>query len=138
MDSVTTGCGYGQTCSASAGRVQGVCPDGWHLPSAAEWDTLFATVGGSKTAGTMLKSSTGWENNGNGEDAVGFTVLPSGSRSNSGSYKNAVKYADFWSSSEYSTTTSARTMYLHYDRASASLGSGSRGDGYVVRCVKNE
>lgn len=26
------------------GQVQGVCPSGWHVPSAAEWDTLFAFV----------------------------------------------------------------------------------------------
>ena len=28
------------TASDTSGIVQGVCPDGWHLPSTAEWDTL--------------------------------------------------------------------------------------------------
>lgn len=58
MDSAGTwstngkGCGYGRTCRvASAGSatlVRGVCPDGWHLPTQAEWDTLFTAVGGWK------------------------------------------------------------------------------------------
>ncbi len=32
-------CGYGPTCSVS-GNVRGVCPEGWHLPSNEEWNTI--------------------------------------------------------------------------------------------------
>lgn len=27
--------------------VQGVCPDGWHIPSGAEWSVLFGQLGGN-------------------------------------------------------------------------------------------
>ncbi|MDR2728373.1 MAG: hypothetical protein LBB56_04515, partial [Chitinispirillales bacterium] len=40
--------------------VQGVCPVGWHVPSDAEWTILTDFVGGDLTAGTKLKSKTGW------------------------------------------------------------------------------
>jgi len=64
-------------------RVRGVCPKGWHLPSKSEWDTLIDTVGGWYTAaGSMLKSTSGWSDNGNGTDAYGFAALPAGHRQN--------------------------------------------------------
>ena len=36
------------------------CPSGWHLPSKAEFETLFATVGEDFTLGQKLKSTSGW------------------------------------------------------------------------------
>ena len=136
MDSVTTGCGKDKTCSASAGRVQGVCPDGWHLPSEAEWNTLFATVDGSKTAGTMLKSSTGWENNGNGENAVGFSALPSGIRNNGGGFGDAGNKARFWSASEHAAYY-ARYMSLSDSNATATLSDQNKRWAHAVRCVQD-
>ena len=139
MDSATTGCGYGKTCAASSGRVQGVCPDGWHLPSTAEWNTLFATVGGKSTAGTMLKSTAGWNDNGNGENIVGFSALPSGRRSNYGYFGFAGSIAYFWSSSEYNQS-SAYDMNLSDNRAHANPSASLTTDkyyGYAVRCLRD-
>lgn len=49
---------------------------GWHLPSAAEWRTLINYIGSN--VGGKLKSTSGWNNNGNGTDDYGFTALPLG------------------------------------------------------------
>ena len=57
------------------------CPEGWHLPTAAEWDILIAYVdkrNGDDSVGTSLKSQIGWEGNGNGLDEFGFNALPAG------------------------------------------------------------
>jgi len=59
------------------------CPSGWHLPSDAEWTTLTNFVGGLPIAGTMLKSTSGWDDNedgnsGNGTDYYDFAALPGG------------------------------------------------------------
>ena len=136
MDSATTGCGFGKTCAASSGRVQGVCPDGWHLPSTAEWETLFATVGGRNTAGAMLKSTAGWNNNGNGEDIVGFSALPSGYRNHAKQFLEAGDDAHFWSSPELGTN-SAHYMGLNYASASVSLNANNKRFGYAVRCLRD-
>ena len=136
MDSVTTGCGHGKTCAASSGRVRGVCPDGWHLPSTAEWDTLFIAVGGQSTAGTKLKSPSGWSNNGNGTDAYGFSASPSGGRKYDEDYSYAGDNAYFWSSSE-NGQDKAYLMYLDYAHANAALNSSSKRDGYAVRCLRD-
>nr|WP_263859246.1 FISUMP domain-containing protein [Fibrobacter succinogenes] len=48
-------CGYGVVCdrlkddALALAPVQGVCPNGWHLPSLAEWETLFESVGGCES-----------------------------------------------------------------------------------------
>jgi len=55
-----------------------VCPNGWHLPDTADWNRLVATVGGKEIAGKKLKSKSGWDNNGNGTDDIGFSALPGG------------------------------------------------------------
>ena len=74
------------------------CPSGWHLPDLAEWKTLLAAVGGDSIAGTKLKSTSGWNSDGNGTDDFGFTVLPAGGWRS----KDFVgEVAAFWTSSWY-------------------------------------
>lgn len=61
--------------------TDGVCPEGWHVPSKDEWTTLFKTVGGQVHAGVHLKSKTGWQGGSSdvsGKDDFGFTALPGG------------------------------------------------------------
>lgn len=131
------GCGYGQTCSAS-GTVRGVCPEGWHLPSQAEWNTLFTAVGGSSTAGTMLKTENGWESCDGvpaGSDAYGFSALPAGNWYSNGSFLNVGIYARFWSSSEVSSGD-ADLMYLNNDGEDAHLGNGNMRYAFSVRCLR--
>jgi uncharacterized protein (TIGR02145 family) len=53
-----------------------LCPKGWHIPSAAEWQTLEDFLGGFKVSGGKLKSKQIW----NGEDPYGFGALPAGYR----------------------------------------------------------
>jgi uncharacterized protein (TIGR02145 family) len=74
--------------------VQGVCPDGWHLPSDSEWKELEMYLGMSQieanksgnrgtVEGGKLKSSgyTYWESPNTGAtNSSGFTALPSGTQ----------------------------------------------------------
>ncbi|MBR2271772.1 MAG: fibrobacter succinogenes major paralogous domain-containing protein [Fibrobacter sp.] len=142
MDSAGTwssngkGCGYGNTCSPTY-PVRGVCPTGWHLPTQTEWNTLFTAVGGSSTAGTKLKSTTGWNGSGNGTDDYSFSALPAGLRSYNGSYYYEGNYAYFWSSTEYDNF-SAFNMSLGYSGDDAYLDDNNKYVGYSVRCVKDE
>ena len=144
MDSAGTwsasgkGCGYGKTCSPTY-PVRGVCPTGWHLPTQTEWNTLFTAVGGSGTAGTKLKSTSGWNDfegkSGNGVDAYSFSALPAGRRNYDGDYSCEGKNAYFWSSTE-SNYRSAYGMGLFYDNGTASM-SNFKFNGFSVRCVKD-
>lgn len=145
MDSAGTwstngkGCGFGLVCSPSY-PVRGVCPEGWHLPDTTEWKTLFAAVGGRSMAGKMLKSTNGWNGNGNGTDAYAFSAMPTGQ-----SYAvNEDEYlyyegdfAHFWSSTEGTSDYFAWVMILSYYDAYAFLNNYGKFDIFSVRCIKD-
>ena len=130
-------CGYDKTCGLS-GKVQGVCPEGWHLPSYDEWNTLFTAVGGQSTAGKVLKSQTGWTayDGITNEDAFGFSALPAGCKYSLGDYDYEGFYAHFWSSTEYGSDY-AYGMDLYYNGGNANLGDYDKYIWYSVRCVKD-
>ena len=142
MDSVGTwstngkGCGNGKTCLPTY-PVRGVCPEGWHLPTQEEFETLINAVGGQSKAGKMLRFTSGWNSNGNGTDAYGFSALSVGWRYEYGSYYGNGEEIDFWSSTEYNNI-SAIYRYLHYDDENL-LGEnfGSKNYGFSVRCLKD-
>nr|NQU94138.1 hypothetical protein [Bacteroidota bacterium] len=89
---------------------QGICPEGWHIPSDEELCTLenYVDAGNVSCAsffwrgtdcGLNLKALYGWNNNGNGTDAFDFTALPGGAFSD-GNFTNVGDNAYFWSSTE--------------------------------------
>ena len=114
-----------------------ICPDGWHLPDTTEWNTLFAAVGGSSTAGKMLKSTSGWKNSGNGTDAYSFAVLPAGYGDNGKTYDFKGSDADFWSSTEYDSSYAYDVLMNYYDDV-AYLFNLAKRQAFSVRCVKDE
>ena len=137
------GCGHNKACSvASAGSttlVRGICPEGWHLPSNDEWNALFTAVGGSSTAGSKLKSATGWKaySSITNEDAFGFSALPAGSRGNGLGYDEG-KRANFWSSTEdekYSNDAYG-TGFVFDNSYYVKLGL-DKNYGFSVRCLKD-
>ena len=131
------GCGYGKTCTPTY-PVRGVCPKGWHLPSKTEWETLFTTVGDTSTAAKVLKSTSGWNDGGNGSDAFGFSALPAGYKLNNGNYSHNGTLADFWSSSAGSSILRAYSISLGYRYDNAYLWNDDNYKGYSVRCVKDD
>jgi len=81
-------------------KANKACPAGWRLPNDDDWTTLLDYVGGSDTAGKKLKSTSGWENNGNGTDDYGFSALPGGIGDGSGVFFNAGYVSLWWSATE--------------------------------------
>ncbi len=130
-------CGYGKVCGLasadSATLIQGICPNGWHLPSETEWEKLFEVVGGQSTAGNVLKSQTGWESK-NGTDAFGFSAVSAGHRNVFGAYNGNAAY--FWGSTEANRYYACR-MYLEYNYDNAALTRYDKFLGHSVRCVKD-
>ena len=133
-------CGYGKKCNLDTGYVRGVCPKGWHLPDATEWNALFTAVGGKATAGTMLKFTEGWNDyegtSGNGSDTYFFSALPAGGRNSSGGFYGEGDNADFWSSTE-DYSDGAYGMYLYYNYDIAILNGNLKSYGFSVRCLRD-
>ena len=128
-------CGSGKTCTLPA-KVQGICPTGWHLPSQTEWNALFTAVGGQSTAGKVLKSQSGWYNNGNGTDAFGFSALPAGGRYYGGYFHGEGDDASFWCSTE-DGSSSVCNVDLYYFSEDAYPFYELKYYGSSVRCLKD-
>ena len=117
--------------------AQGICPDGWHVPSVAEWNQLAETLGGAAEAGGKLKA-VGTElwamPNTAADNASGFTALPAGYLKN-GQFAGRGTDGCFWTSS---ADGAGSAFYRQLLSASGSLYdfSYSRSCGHSVRCVK--
>jgi len=126
--------------SASASAVistpqQGVCPTGWHVPMDAEWTTLETAVGGASTAGTVLKSTSGWYNDGNGTDRYGFSALPGGYYYGS-DFFNVGDGGYWWTATEYSST-SAYYRGMYYSGTYVGAYYYDKTYGRSLRCLKD-
>ena len=141
LDSLIWGDDYGMWnyCPAEL-PIQGICPDGWHVPSSYEWRVLSAFVNGLSNAtnfvegsftGPMLKSTSGWPDGKNGLDAYGFGAKPTEG-------KDEVR---FWSS------TNAATRWDWFGNIILKIGVDSawletdeiRGSSKAsVRCLKDD
>ncbi len=136
--------------------IQGICPDGWHLPSNFEWMGLEDFLGyrGEFRCGTdvnnvtkALSSQEGWRadflttgpecsiiNNLSANNSSGMNVLPAGSFWN-GSYEFG-GYAGFWTASDGSDVT-APIHYFAPTNATVEINCTPKEAGYSIRCLKN-
>ena len=112
------------------------CPDGWHLPSIEEWDTLVDFVGGKDIAGKKLKSKIGWNDNGNGIDEYGFSALPGGLGYSGGNFITAGNYGTWWSSTE-GAADGAWGRGMDYDGEHVGRDNYVKTYLFSVRCVQD-
>ena len=148
----TTGCYLNEieNCSKYGGLYTWydalyVCPDGWHLPSADEWNTLYrfvrSSVGGDTTlVGACLKSKNGWEGNLPATDDFGFSALPASVVNAEGKFFKFGYYAAFWSSTMSDNESGCAFCFnLQYDLQSFYNGIGLISSNYFsVRCIEDE
>ena len=115
---------------------RGLAPNGYHIPSDDEWMILTTYLGGKLVAGTKMKSTTGWKNNGNGTNTSGFSGLPGGCRFLTGHFGTIDSYGNWWSSSEddaieaWDRSLNSNYVYV-YRNASHKLY------GFSVRCIRD-
>ena len=128
--------------SGSDSLHQGICPDGWHLPSDSEWVMLksyLETIPESDSIGLKIKSDTLWNNNGNGTNETGFSALPSGFRYRKGLFDKIGRYGYFWTSTQCPSfcEQSASYRYLIFSDNEIHSSYPSKKNGLPVRCIKN-
>ena len=152
-------CNGDATCPPCTTPVQGLCPNGWHVPSHYEWTKMENAINSSTAfpydvtttgwlgtnEGASLKSTTSWTTpnccstscTGGTCNSSGFNALPGGF-SLSGSFNDASINATFWSGTE-KDSSNAWSQYLDYIHPTVyrDYGGGGKADGFSVRCVKD-
>jgi uncharacterized protein (TIGR02145 family) len=131
------------------GKVQGVCPDGWHLPDDSEWKQLEIFLGmsqaeadgenwrGENEGGAMKHSGTQyWTSpNTSSTNSSGFNSLPAGWRDGAGYFRNFGTSARFWTSSKRGDYAWVRQ--LDYNSSQIFRGTLGLYEGISVRCIKD-
>lgn len=120
---------------------QGICPNGWHIPTIAEWNTLVNFLGGPNLANEKLKSCTDdWEYSYTvNSNESGFTALPSGLRTYYSPFDLINKTGPFWSSSSGSNSTVKELLFTNYGSSLSINGGGLPiKTGASVRCLRNQ
>jgi len=116
-----------------------VCPEGWHLPSADEWDALGAMLGGPWVAGAELKDTgtNDWNPPNTGAtNSTGFTGLPGGYHDNHHDLWEIGDKGMFWSSTE-AGTNSSWAYGLFTDATELHHNGAPKNYGFSVRCIKD-
>jgi uncharacterized protein (TIGR02145 family) len=124
-------------------KAQGICPNGWHLPSPAEWDTLGVRLGSRDDAADSLRDGSTWGSL-TAKDAIGFAALPAGLGYADGTPGAKFGTAAYWWTSEkkdnfesFGRNISGTSKDLATITGYTS-GSGSNEQLFSVRCVKNQ
>ena len=115
---------------------RGLAPKGYHIPSNEEWTTLTNYLGGQSQAGTKMKSSSGWQNNGNGSNTIRFEGLPGGYRNSFGDFNN-IGANGYWWSSSVNNTSGAWYRALHFGFGDVGRFSNGKRNGFSVRCLRD-
>lgn len=118
---------------------RGLAPKGWRIPSEDDWTILTDCLGGIAVAGTKMKSTSGWKENGNGTNGTnesGFSGLPGCNRGYAGTFYNVGLYGYFWSTMEYDTLR-AWCRYLFYTNSKVTSYDLRKANGLSVRCLRD-
>lgn len=145
--------------TANPSGVQGACPNGWHLPSDAEWKELTDYLstqsnfqsGGAANIAKALASTSGWDqssvpnsvgNNQSSNNATGFNALPAGECQQTPNYFGGSAY--FWTATKYGNGTGQNDLVAidrvmrYYEATVTSEEYGAfKQNGMSVRCVRD-
>lgn len=120
--------------------IRGLAPEGWHIPTVAEWQELVDYLGGNAAAGGSLKASgtDNWLNpNTAATNSSGFTALPGGNRDgNGGNFSNFGRSAYFALDGEDEDFWYA---FLDFESGEVLISSDVYlTDGFSIRCIKDD
>jgi len=108
-----------------------VCPNGWHVPSKAEFENLVAATGETDAKKqAMALASTDWKVTDdddnviwNGTNVLGFNIQPTGNCGTGGGCWNEDRYAAFFTSTNISGSTSKYVMEFKIEEETLESGT---------------
>lgn len=134
--------------------VQGICPQGWHIPSEPEWmdledyvssQTNYSCDGTPYNIAKALATTSGWNTslftcavgyNQEQNNATGFSAKPAGGYNYNG-YICHGSVACFWSST-IAQDDIVHARYLDSNLLYVGRNTNNGYNGYSVRCLRNQ
>ena len=114
------------------GHVQGACPDGWHLPTPAQYSALLGMDA------TTLKTSEYWIDGG-GNNSTGFAWLPAGRYNGAATrFEGLLASSWFWSVEGTGENLKVYSFCTRYSCDTVMEDSPANGSAYSIRCVKEK
>ncbi|MEI8210337.1 MAG: FISUMP domain-containing protein [Methylococcales bacterium] len=104
---------------------RGLAPQGWHIPTDAEWTTLGTLLGGDGVAGGQMKTTS----------ASGFAGLLGGGRYIEFDFDGRGSYGNWWSATPKSNSTDVWLRSVYYNSNNLYTGWYGKSYGFSVRCV---
>jgi uncharacterized protein (TIGR02145 family) len=129
-----------------------VCPTGWHLSSDEEWKLLEQYLGMSESdlnsinfrnsgsVGKKLKSTSGWDRDGNGTNASKFNAYPAGIYKEDQTFVGLTFYTEFWTSTDYFEYPEPDNIWyrgLNYGYDGVNRAWYRKQNAFSVRCVQD-
>ena len=132
---------YGRLYNWTAAKS--VCPSGWHLPTADDWNVLVkhvcSGISNCADAGTKLKDRDGWISYSgvpSSTDTYGFAALPGGN-GDSGGYFNSVGLSGYWWSATEYGAAAAYSRHMGYGFEFVDRYHHDKSDLLSVRCLQD-
>ena len=126
--------------SSNPSGVQGVCPDGWHLPSEAEWVQLTTFVGANAASKLKETGTDFWNESIGVTNEYGFSARGGGSRQPISSVPAGfynLRINGHWMTSTQATETDMRAAWMQANSSTGGYQTASKEYGGSVRCVKD-
>ncbi|MBB6237647.1 uncharacterized protein (TIGR02145 family) [Pedobacter sp. AK013] len=114
-----------------------LAPQGWHVPTSAEWTILYNYIGGDRYSGGKIQESgiSHWINDTGASNITQFTGLPAGSRNADGTYESITYHGNWWTATANPNGTAAYCNL--YVKGYIELAESFKSLGYSVRCIKD-
>ncbi|MCR4857464.1 MAG: fibrobacter succinogenes major paralogous domain-containing protein [Bacteroidales bacterium] len=117
---------------AASGYVQGICPNGWHVPTKNDMQYLMSNTS------EALRSTNLWLIP--GTNTSEFTALPAGQYNpNTSRFENLLGFTGFWTSTPLTEGTTTSAYYGRLDSwcGEYRIDEATGSYGFSVRCVKH-
>lgn len=127
----------GEIDQANNVEVQGICPDGWRLPSQSDWEALTDSFGGRVNAGWKLRERGNllWDDSPiPGTDESGFSARPGGMNTDAG-FKWLGSNGAFWTTTKAGSNKIKYAQVASYNRG-VLFSDAERQNGLSIRCVR--
>ncbi len=138
---------YGRLYNWYAVNTGKLAPEGWHVATNEDWNTLATALGGVNVAGGKLKETgtAHWNSQSTGvTNEISFTALPGGYRKTEAVFVQIGYDGYWWCPDEYygiyntkHTNIHARNRAVTYNSSVLISSYNYKSEGYSVRCVKD-